>query len=96
MAENRLMQRQVPWAFTLVALGALAGCSPKQVVTAPVQAVGAVARTAAPAAAGVAVGAVTANPAAGLAAGRAVSGASASRTETAAETPPLAEREAPR
>ncbi|TPE62241.1 hypothetical protein FJQ54_06845 [Sandaracinobacter neustonicus] len=66
----------------LIAL-ALTACSPKQVVTAPVQAVGQVAgsaaRVAVPAAASVAVGGVTAVPAAGVAAGRAASGVASRR-----------------
>lgn len=76
----------------LIALLALPACSPKQVVTAPVQAVGTVARTAAPVVAGAAVGAATANPAAGAAAGRAVSGrgskADATTDAPAAESEP--------
>lgn len=74
----------------LIALMALPACSPKQVVTAPVQAVGqaagTVARTAAPVVAGAAVGAATANPAAGAAAGRAVSGRGNS-TDAVTEAP---------
>lgn len=84
-------------SLMLLALAA-AGCSPKTVVTAPVNAAGSVVRTAAPIAAGAAVGVATANPGAGAAAGRAVSGAvqrSATPAE-AASAPNPATGEAPR
>lgn len=89
----------IAWsAIALIAGVSIGGCSPKQVVTAPVQAVGqaagAAARTVVPVAAGAAVGTVTANPAAGVAAGRATSGAVNSRSSAPA-SPETTEAEGP-